>query len=253
MAASAAFRPGALEIRGAAVGLLDEPLALRARGAGPDAELAWRARYRDDDGRVWQATASRAEDLAARWSAAKGSTGRVAALRSLRPLSIDVRVETADGRGAARTIVRRLAADGVRIRRWRDGLAATLHAPAQPHPCATLVVDATSGPGPELAAALAAPLLASRGVLALVVAATRNRAAAADPVATACERLAAVPAASGPIVVLPAIDPFADDPSPGVALPPGVGARDPSPSVAAGRAVAWDALLARLGATPRAP
>ncbi len=244
-------RAGALEIRGSADGLLDEPFHLRVRGAGPDAELTWRARYRDDDGRVWQAAASRAEELGTSWSPAKDSTGSVAALRSLRALAIEVRVEAADGRGATRTVTRRLAADGVRTRRWRDGLGATLHVPAQPQPCATVVIDATAGPEQHLAAQLAAPLLASRGVLVLVVASGARD--IADPIATARERMAGVPAARQPIVLLSALHPFDDEPHGGVVLPPGVGARDASPGATAARARAWDELLVRLGATPRAP
>ena len=286
---------GAIEIRGAATGLLDEPFELRVRGAGPAAELTWRARYRDDDDRIWRATAARAQELATRWMPAKESTGQLAALRSLRPLSIEVRVETADGRAAARTLTRQLVADGVRVRRWRDGLVATLHVPARPRPCATVIVDATGGPVAADVAALAAPLLASRGALVLVVAPSRG---IADPLELARERLAAVPAASEPILLLPALDPFgagegaapspgediarpprpgvvpprgggmvlppgagvtpppgasvAPPPGAGVVLPPGVGARDGGPHVAAARAAEWDALLARLGATPRA-
>ncbi len=241
-ASSQPSRAGGLEIRGSADGLLDEPFLLRVRGAGPDAELAWRARYRDDDGRIWQAAAPRAADLGTRWSPAKDSTGPVAALRSLRPLAIEVRVEAADGRAAARSVTRRLAADGVRTRRWRDGLVATLHVPASPPACATLIIDATAGPAPEAIAQLAAPLLASRGVLALVVGAGRG---AADPIAMARERLAGVAAAREPILVLPALEAGAE---PGVVLPPNVGARDGDPVA---RAAAWDELLARLGATPR--
>jgi hypothetical protein len=276
------IRPGAapapsgpLEIRGSATGLLDEPILLRVRGAGPAAELTWRARYRDDDDRVWRAAAAGSEDLAARWVPAKESTGALAALRSLRPLSIEVRAETADGRAAARTLTRVMVADGVRVRRWRDGLAATLHVPARPQPCATVIVDATAGPAAADVAALAAPLLASRGALVLVVGPSRG---VADPLALARERLGAVPAARGPILLLPVVDPFAPEPAAGVVLPPGiggpaagvalsprdggpaaagvvlppgVGARDGGPQVAAARAVAWDALLDRLGATPR--
>ena len=256
---------GAIEIRGAASGLLDEPFELRVRGAGPAAELTWRARYRDDDDRIWRAAASRAQELATRWMPAKESTGQLAALRSLRSVSIEVRVETADGRGAARTLTRQLVADGVRVRRWRDGLAATLHVPARPQPCATVIVDATGGPVQADVAALAAPLLASRGALVLVVAPSRG---IADPLELARERLAAVPAASEPILLLLALDPFGAEPREvvaagrvdgdawprggGVVLPPGVGARDGGPHVAAARAAEWDALLARLGAMPRA-
>ena len=154
-----------------------------------------------------------------------------------------MRAEAADGRAAARTLTRRLVAEGVRTRRWRDGLAATLHVPAQP--CATLIIDATGGPAHETTAQLAAPLLASRGVLTLVVAADKR---VADPIASARERLAAVPGACEPILVLPALDPFHPDHADGVVLPPGVGTRDAGAAI---RAAAWDDLLTRLDATPR--
>lgn len=239
--ASADPRPaGALEIRGSADGLLDDPILLRVRGAGAGAQLTWRARYRDDDARVWRASASRCEDLATSWAPAKDGTGAVAALRSLRAVSIDVRVETADGRAATRTLTRRFAADGVRTRRWRDGLAATLHVPAATAPCATVIIDATAGAAELEVATLAAPLLASRGVLVLVVAAgSRGGDDPAGALALAHERLAAVPGASEPIVL------------PGVVLAPGVGAREALPEGAVARAAAWDALLAHLGARPR--
>jgi hypothetical protein len=238
-----------------------------------------------------------------RWVPAKEGTGAIAALRSLRPVAIEVRAEAADGRAAARTLTRRFAADGVRARRWRDGLAATLHAPADAVACATLVIDATAGDTPLTVATLAAPLLASRGVLVLVVGPAGGRAAGAQTgpgqLATARERLATLPAAGDEILLLPALDPFdaagasaagsaadagggaagsaARDgvvlapgegvppgdgvvlapgdgvvlaPGEGVVLPPGVGARDPQ-AAAAARTVAWDALLARLGARPR--
>ncbi|HEV7807577.1 MAG TPA: hypothetical protein VGO80_17290 [Solirubrobacteraceae bacterium] len=242
---------GSLEISGSPAGLLDDDLVLRVRGAGPEAELTWRARLRDDDGRVWRATASRPAELATRWVPAKEGTGAIAALRSLRPVAIDVRAETADGRAAARTFTRRFAGDGVRTRRWRDGLAATLHAPANAA-CATIVVDATAGEPQLTVATLAAPLLASRGVLVLVVGPVRGRAAAtSDPLATARERLAALPGAGDEILLLAALDPFDDDAhGEGVVLPPGVGARD-AQSAAGARATAWDALLARLGAIAR--
>ncbi len=247
----------ALEISGPAAGLLDDDLVLRVRGAGPDAAVTWRARLLDDDGRVWRATAQRPEQLATRWVPAKEGTGAIAALRSLRPVAIEIRAEAADGRAAARTFTRVLAAEGVRSRRWRDGLAATLHAPPDAVVCATLVVDATAGETELTVATLAAPLLASRGVLVLVVGAPRGRsprgaAGGADPVTTARERLATLPAAGAEILQLPVLDPFsagvADEDA--IMLPPGVGARDPQ-SAAAARAVAWDALLHRLGARPR--
>jgi hypothetical protein len=306
-AAAAPPRAGALEIRGSAIGLLDEPIDLRVRGAGPDARLVWRARYRDDDGRIWRSAGLRCEDLATGWSPLKDGTADMAALRSLRAVSIDVRVEAADGRGAARALIRPIAGEGVRTRRWRDGLTATLHVPAPasagaPAPAdvarasrdaaasvdiaqasrgakarddaarilalgarrsasadpvsgvrgATVVIDAAGTPAQAAVAALAAPLLASRGVLVLVVGAAAGR-GTGDPIASACERLAAVPAAGDPIVVLTTADPFAEsagDPE-AVVLPPGVGIREPRAGAAAERAAAWDRLLERLGALPR--
>lgn len=242
-----------LEVDGPVAGLLDDPLLLRARGAGPEAELVWRARFRDDDGRIWRATAGRGEDLAGTWEPAKAGTGPVAALRSLRPVAIDVRVETADGRTAARTFTRRLIADGVRPRRWRDGLAATLYLPAGDPPCATLLADATGGPEQAAAAALAGPLLASRGVLVLAVGPGPGRTPAGDVLAAARDRLAAVPMAGDDVRVLPVADPLAGDPPAGdaVVLPPGVGVREDADRTAA-RTAAWERLLAGLGARPRA-
>src|SRR4051794_22841622 len=108
---------GALEISGASDGLLDDDVVLRVRGAGPETHVTWRARCRDDDGRVWRAAASRPEELMTRWVPAKDSAGPIAGLRSLRPLGIDVRAELDDGRSAGRTLTRRLVADAVRIRR----------------------------------------------------------------------------------------------------------------------------------------
>lgn len=248
---------GSLEIRGPADALLDEPLQLNARGAGPDAEVKWQARYLDDDARVWRATATRSGDLLHTFTAAKAGTGPVAVLASLRPVSLEVRAQAADGRAATRTLVRRFLDDGVRARRWRDGLAATLHLPAgDPPPCATVLLDATAGPAAAHVATLAAPLLASRGVLVLSVSPARGDRGAGELLATARERLAAVPTAGSEVVTLRAVDPRADpepglDPATTVVLPPGVGARDASPAAASARAVAWDALIARLGARPR--
>jgi hypothetical protein len=215
---------GALEIRGPARALIDEPLAIRARGAGPGEKLLWRARLRDDDVRVWRAQSAQAATVGERWRPAKASTGAHAALGSLRPVPLEVRVEAPDGRAAARTFTRLLVAEGVRIRRWREpGLAATLYLPAGDEPCATVMIEG--------AGALSAPLLASRG--ALVLALTEG------DVDAARERLAAVPAAGGEVEL------FADP-----VLPPGIPARDDDH---AGRARRWDALLARLGARPRGP
>jgi hypothetical protein len=212
-----------LELRGATDGLLlDEPWRLDVRGAG-GAPLTWRARIRDDDGRVWRAEAERPEDLAGAWSPAKRpSPGPVAALRSLRPVSVDVRAEAADGRAASRTVTRRLVADGVRRRRWRDGAAATLHLPAGPAASVALL----DGGDPAIAPLVAA-LLASRGVLVLHVTGGLD---------AASERLAAVPAAAGAPPRVVAGEHL---------LPPGV------PATAVPDADAWDALLADLGATPR--
>jgi hypothetical protein len=234
-----------LEIRGVKPGLLlDEPLLLAATGE----QLFWRARYRDDDSRVWRARAERAENLLAALEPAKPSSGPIAALQSLRPVRIDVRVEAPDGRAAGRPVTRRLVADGVRLRRWRDGdLVATLHLPApgdEPHP--TLVVDASAGPHEAIVAGLAGPLLASRGILVLTV--------AAGSLEAARERLAAVPGAREEPLVLAAHPPGGHDPaSDTVSLPPGVGTRGEREGATGQRAAAWDSLLARLGAASRQP
>jgi len=245
---------GALEIRGAATGLLDDPFALTVRGAGPDAQVTWRARYRDDDGRVWHAVAASSQGLSTCWRPAKDATGDVAALRSLRPVSIDVRAEAAGGRAAARTFVRHLAAEGVRTRRWRDGLTATLHVPTRLPACATVIIDA-AGTEPQVSATiLAAALLAARGVLVLVVAPARGEAADGEHLTLARERLRGVPGASNEIVILSAADPLGPDTPPGestVVLPPNVGVREPWEGAAAVRAAVWDALLESLHAKPR--
>ncbi|MEA2411024.1 MAG: hypothetical protein QOC77_1585 [Thermoleophilaceae bacterium] len=240
-----------LEIRGVRAGLLlDEPLLLSAAGSG----LLWRARYRDDDSRVWRARADRAEDLLAALEPAKPSTGPIAALASLRPVRIDVRVEAPDGRAAGRAVTRRLVADGVRLRRWREeGLSATLHLPAADAPCATVVIDGTGGPRHGVTAALAGPLLASRGALVLGL--------GSGSIDTARERLTAVPGAGEP-VLLTAADPLGVKPAhepagaeatgDAVVLPPGVGVRGEPEGGAADRAAAWDELLSRLVARSRA-
>jgi hypothetical protein len=231
-----------LEIRGVRAGLLlDEPLLLSAVGDG----LRWRARYRDDDLRVWRAVAGRAEDLLSSLEPAKPSSGPIAALASLRPVRFDVRVEAPDGRAAARQVTRLLMAEGVRLRRWRSGgLAAALHLPAAREPCATALLDATPGGNEAVVAGLAAALLASRGALVLSV--------TVGSLDAAREQLAAVPGAEEP-VPLAAADPLGAALPEGVAvpLPPGVGVRGEPEGGAAARAAAWDALLARLDATPR--
>lgn len=215
----------ALEVRGAADGLLDAAFAgLGVRGLGGATEdVVWRAKLRDDDGRVWKASAAEAAGLSAAWGPAKRSGApAVAALGSLRPVALDVRAELPDGRAAARTLVRRVQAEGVQVRRWRGGLAATLHRPAAA-PCATVVVDAADA---VAHVTVAASLLASRGALVLVV--TKG----VDP---ALELLAAVPGAGEPVRLTAA----------GLPLPPGV------PAVERAPADPWDALLARVGAVPR--
>ena len=220
--------------------LLDEPFVLRARADAGDV-LTWRARYRDDDGRVWKADAATPADLAFAWQPGKPQTGPVAALQSLRPVNVDVRVEAPDGRAAGRQVTRHLLSQGVRPRRWRDGFAATLYLPADPVGSA-VVLDGTSDTA--AVATLAAALLASRGVLTLAV--------TGGDVDAARKRLAAVPSAPEDVAVLPALDPYAGEPSPaGVVLPPGIGARDLDGAPARARAAAWDALLERLRARPR--
>ena len=188
-----------LEIRGVSTGLLDDPFDLQVRGAAPGEELLWRARYRDDDLRVWRAAAPTALELSGAWKPAKPSTGPVAALGSLRPVRIDVRVEAPDGRAAARTITRAILGEGVRVRRWRD-LEAVLYIPSG-EPKATLVIDGETHP-------TTGPLLASRGSLLLAVSAGLD---------AAIERLMTVPGATTP-TVMPAAD---------VPLPLNVGAVAP--------------------------
>jgi hypothetical protein len=205
-----------LEIRGAQVALIDEPLALRARGG----EVArWRARLLDDDGRSWRAQAPSAEALGGAWAPAKGGSGPVAALASLRPVRIDVRAETAEGTAASRTVERRLLGEGVQVRRWRA-----------PAPAGTLFLPAGATRGVVVLpteAVLAGALLASRGLVALVTGDAQR--------AAALELLAQVPAAGGHAVL--ELD--------AVGVPPGVPALEPADGAA------WDAVLARAGATPR--
>ncbi|WP_445150059.1 hypothetical protein [Baekduia sp. Peel2402] len=211
-----------LELRGAAPGLLDDPLLLEVGGAPPNAALTWRARVRDDDGFVWRASGTRVDALA--WTPAKASAGDVAALRSLRPVDLDVRVEDPEGATASRTLKRTLLAEGVRARRWKDGVAGTLYLPAAATGGAA-ILDARATEA-ETTVPVAAALLASRGVL--VFALTRGTPEAAR------EALAAVPSAPADVAILDAVP-----------LPPGVPARTPPNSAA------WDALLADLSARPR--
>jgi hypothetical protein len=204
-----------VELIGPADAPLDEPLRLRARGAGPGAGLTWRARLRDDDGRVWRVSAPTAEGLDASWVPAKTPAAPFAALASLRPVRVEVRAETDDGRSAGRTVTRHLLAGGVKVRRWRGEVTASLFLPAEPAAAPVVIEDSD--------AVLAAALLASRGILALVV--------KQGDVDAAVTRLEAVPGGAGARVIA------------GLPVPPGVpGAAGPA---------AWDALLADLGARPR--
>lgn len=248
----------ALQLSATPLALLDEGVSgARLRGAGPQPDALWRAKLRDDDSRVWRAVASSPEALAGAWVPAKSSTGHLAALVSLRPVEIELRVELPDGRALSRTLTRRLLADGVRVRRWKDGLSATLYRPAGEGPWPAVVLDATSGPDAVAVAALAGALLASRGVLNVAVAPpARPKDGTADEVlARAAALLEALPAAGGPPRVVPVAPPEVDVRELGLvaAVPPGVGVRGAGagPEAAAARAAAWDALLAAVGATPR--
>jgi hypothetical protein len=207
-----------LELRGGGPALLDEPLAFEVRGAPPETPLSWRARVRDDDGIVWTARADSAHELVdAPW---RGG-GRVAAMSSLRHVLLGVRAEAPEGAAVARELDRHVVGSGVRVRRWReDGLAATLFRP-EATPSATALVG---GGAPAAHWPVAAALLASRGVLVLLL----TRGARAD----VTERLAAVPGADEALVL------------DGLPIPAGV----PSPTPTA---AAWDDLLHRLGARPR--
>jgi len=158
----------ALEIRTEPDALLGTPPATGLRGAGPDpGDVLWRARTRDDDGRVWQAQATSAPELGSTWTPAKASTGAAANRRSLHPFEIEVRAELGDGRGASRSVTRRLLAEGVKVRRWR-GEHATLYLPPSPVE-RTLLVDATASDPAWLGPA--ASVLASQGALVLTAAA----------------------------------------------------------------------------------
>jgi len=271
--------PG-LEIRGTGGLLLDEPFLLRPRGAEPDETLVWRGRLRDDDGRVWRANAARAEDLGTMWAPSKGPAGPIPALASLRPVAVDVRLELPDRRTATREITRVLLADGVRVRRWREGVVGTLLRPADEAPAATVVVDARAADRPEVeaVAALAGALLASRGVLVLTVVAAKGTPSGDEALAVAAAQLARVPGA-GEVRTLGVRTPdevgdvSAGGPQPhecqltypvgtsadtreeaagrppALVLPAGIAGGDPATHGA--RAAEWDALLASLGARPR--
>ncbi|HEY6761388.1 MAG TPA: hypothetical protein VI318_17950 [Baekduia sp.] len=196
-------------------------MLLEVGGAPPRTSLTWRARIRDDDGFVWRAQGD--APVALSWTPAKPSAGAVAALRSLRPVVLEVRVEDPDGAASSRTLTRSFLADGVKVRRWREGTAGTLYLPAG-RAEAALVVD-PSGDAADVAP-MAAALLASRGALVFVATAggTGDPADVLRPLPDPphnVRRLAALP------------------------LPPGVPAR------ADADGAAWDELLSDLGAIPR--
>jgi hypothetical protein len=252
----------ALQLSAAPVALIDEGLSgARLRGGGSQPDAVWRAKLRDDDGRVWRAIAADPASLAAAWVPAKSSTGHLAALASLRPVEIELRVELPDGRAVSRTVTRRLVADGVRVRRWRDDLVATLYRPAGDGPHPAVVLDATGGGEAVAVATLAGALLASRGVLGLAVAppARPRDGTPAEALERARERVAALPGAGeGGVRTLAVPEAEADvgalEAATFVPVPPGIGVRGAGagPDAAAARARAWDALLAALGAQPRA-
>jgi hypothetical protein len=235
-----------LDIRGASPGLLDDPLLLEVGGAPPNAALTWRGRLRDDDGFVWRTAAPTPEGLLPNWVPAKPTAGPLMALRSLRPVDVDVRVEATDGAASSRTITRKLIGDGVRARRWKDGIEGTLYLP-DGEALAAHVIDARPAANPEdpdvdavlAGAPLAAALLASRGVLTFVLTGGKG-----DPAEAALERLAQIPGA-------PEIADRRTTPALEIGVPPGVGYRGETAANADVRALAWDALLARLGARPR--
>lgn len=174
----------ALDIRTDPEALVGTPLATGLRGGGPDADVLWRARTRDDDGRVWQSQAYSAIELGTSWTPAKASSGVAANRRSLHPLEIEVRAELDDGRTSARTVRRRLVADGVRVRRWR-GEKATLYLP-HGDPQQTVLIDATSDEPEWLVPASA--VLASQGAIVLT-------ATAGADIEKLQQQLAAVPGA----------------------------------------------------------
>ncbi len=247
-----AARSAALGIRGPGGLLLDEPFLLEPRGAGPGETLVWRGRLRDDDQRVWRANAARPQDLSLQWAPSKGPAGPIPALTSLRPVTVEVRVELPDRRAATREIPRVLLAEGVRVRRWREGVTGTLLRPADEVPVATVVLDARDpDPAVHAVATLAGALLASRGVLLLTVLPGRATTSGDDALGVAAEQVLRVPGAPGDVRVLGvrAPDDAEVDVRDAVVLPAGIAGGDPAG--AAGRAARWDALLAALGARPR--
>lgn len=247
-----AERSAALGIRGPGGLLLDEPFLLEPRGADPGETLVWRGRLRDDDHRVWRANAARPQDLALQWAPSKGPAGPIPALASLRPVTVEVRVELPDRRAATREIPRVLLADGVRVRRWREGVTGTLLRPADEVPVAAVVLDARDpDPVSQAVAVLAGALLASRGVLLLTVLPGRANPAGDAAVQAAAEQVVRVPGAPADVRVLGVRMPGEEavEGRAAVVLPAGIPGGEPEH--AAARAQEWDALLCDLGARPR--
>lgn len=245
---------GALGIRGPGGLLLDEPFLLEPRGADPGETLVWRGRLRDDDHRVWRANASRPQDLGLQWAPSKGPAGPIPALSSLRPVTVEVRVELPDRRAATREMTRVLLADGVRVRRWREGVTGTLLRPADELPAATVVLDARDpDPRVQAVATLAGALLASRGVLLLTVLPARANPTGDAALDAAAAQVLRVPGAPAHVRVLgvrvPGDEEEEEGDGPAVVLPAGIPGGDHAGAPA--RAAAWDALLADLGARPR--
>ncbi|MTD42999.1 hypothetical protein GKE82_01425 [Conexibacter sp. W3-3-2] len=239
-----------LELSGHQVALIDEPLDVRLRGLGEVAAafddeddlggVLWRARLRDDDGRVWRAAADAPEHLPAGLAPSKPGTGRVPALGSLHPVRLDVHAEAPDGRGAKRTFERRLLADGVRVRRWKEPqLRGTAFLPPPDAPAAEPLlldarIDASTGELGLLAAfvaPLAAAVLASRGRATLVV-------TDLDDLAPALERLAGLRAATGAPRVLRTLG--AGDV---VLLPPGIPVLDEGSAARTARRDRWASIV----------
>jgi hypothetical protein len=236
-----------LELSGPPVALVDEPLDVRLRGLGevevdPEDEfggILWRARLRDDDGRVWRATADAPEHLPAGLAPAKPGTGPVPALGSLHPIRLDVHAEAPDGRSAKRTFERRLLADGVQVRRWKEKeLRSSVFLPAPGDPAQPFLIDARLGDDAgelETLAAFVAPLaaavLASRGRPTLVV-------SDLDDLAPALERLEGLRGAAGRPRVLRALG--AGDV---VLLPPGLPVLDEGAAARQARRDRWLSLL----------
>lgn len=184
-----------LEIRTNPDALLGEPLATGLRGAGETPVAFWQAKLRDDDGRIWRSNGRTAAELGSQWKPAKATTGKVAAARSLHPLSIDVRAELPDGRSATRTVKRRLLAEGAQVRSWKGltPLRATLYLPPTEQANAAFIIDALDAENTDGLAPVAA-LLASKGA-AVVTAERGSKAPPPGALDELAALLGAVPAA----------------------------------------------------------